>query len=306
MEEGLMVESGREKDYLVKALALDGQVRVYAVSTTNLVEEARERHDTWATASAALGRTLSIGVMMGAMLKGEEKLTIQIKGGGPLGSIIVDANSKGEVRGYVQNPHVDLPLNQQGKLDVGGAVGRDGLIMVSKDLGLKEMYHGSSRIVSGEIAEDFTLYFAQSEQTPSAVAAGVMVYPDHRIKASGGYIIQLLPGVADSFISELEQRLTEVPSVSSMVDQGYSPEEMITTILPNEDIEWLETLPVRFSCSCSPERVKETLISLGKSELEQILEEDGQAEVNCHFCNQTYRLDQEELRQMVLKANERE
>lgn len=299
-----MTEQGKvTTDYLVKALALEGKVRIYAVRTTEVVEEARRRHDTWATASAALGRTLSVGLMMGAMLKGDQKLTIQIKGGGPLGSMVVDANAKGQVRGYVSNPHVHLPLNNVGKLDVGRAVGRDGLIMVSKDLGLKEMYHGSSKLVSGEIGEDFTLYFAQSEQTPSAVAVGVLVAPDHRIQASGGYIIQLLPGVEDDFITDLEKRIQQAPPVSSMVDQGYTPEEMITTVLPNEEIKWLDKFPVSFSCFCSLERVKQTLISLGKEELEQLLEQDGQAEVSCHFCNEHYLLTGEDLEALIAEVS---
>ena len=290
-------------DYLVKAMALEGKVRIYAVRTTDVVEEARRRHDLWATASAALGRTLSVGLMMGAMLKGEQKITIQIRGGGPLGVMVVDANAKGQVRGYVTNPHVHLPLNKEGKLDVGQAVGRDGLVMVSKDLGLKEMYHGSSRLVSGEIGEDFTYYFAQSEQTPSAVAVGVLVAPDHRIQASGGYIVQLLPGVDDDFITRLEQRIRKAPPVSSMVDQGYTPEEMITTLLADEEIKWLEKFPVYFSCSCSVERVKQTLISLGKTELERLLKEDGQAEVSCDFCNEQYTLQREDLEALIAEIS---
>lgn len=299
-----MIESGkRNQDHLVKALALEGKVRIYAVSTTNMVSKSQKRHDTWATATAALGRTLSVGAMMGAMLKGEDKLTLQVKGGGPLGSIIVDANAKGEVRGYVSRPHTHLPLNEEGKLDVGGAVGHDGLILVSKDLGMKEPYHGSSKLISGEIGEDFTLYFAQSEQTPAAVAVGVMVNPDHTVKASGGYIIQLLPGVSEDYITQLETRLKEAPSVSSMADKGYSPQQMITTILPDQEIQWLETMPVTYSCPCSKERVKETLISLGKKELQQIIEEDGQAEVQCHFCNEKYQLIKEDLDELVAEAS---
>ncbi|GGK33510.1 33 kDa chaperonin [Caldalkalibacillus thermarum] len=288
-----------QQDYLVKALVLEGKVRIYAVRSTQVAEECRRRQDTWPTATAALGRTLSVGAMMGAMLKGEEKLTIRVAGNGPIGRIIVDANGKGEVRGFVSNPHVDLPLNDQGKLDVGGAVGAQGYLYVTRDLGLKEPYQGSSPLVSGEIGEDFTYYFAQSEQTPSAVAVGVLVNPDHSVKASGGYIIQLLPGVRDQFISQLEKRLTEIPPVSQMVDQGYTPEQMIETLFPAAQIKWLERLPIRFACNCSKERVKEVLASLGIKELEKMLAEQGQAEVNCHFCGETYEVSKDELQQLI-------
>jgi molecular chaperone Hsp33 len=294
-----MEQLEQQQDYLIKALALDGKVRIYATRTTQLVAECQRRHDTWATATAALGRTLSVGTMMGAMHKGKEKLTIQVRGNGPIGKIIVDASSKGEVRGYVDHPHVDFPLNQAGKLDVSRAVGTDGDIYVTKDLGLREPYHGSSHIISGEIGEDFTLYFAQSEQTPSAVAVGVLVNPDHTVKASGGYIIQLLPGVSDAFVTELEQRLANILPVSKMVDQGYTPEQMIETVFPNEQIQYLDKMPVTFSCRCSNERVKETLVSLGHDQLSQIAEEDKQAEVQCHFCNEKYHFSEEELKGLI-------
>jgi molecular chaperone Hsp33 len=287
------------EDYLVKALVLDGLVRVYAVRSTLLAEEGRRRHDTWPTATAALGRTLSVGVMMGAMLKGEEKLSIRISGGGPLGHIIVDANAKGEVRGYVSRPHVHLPLNAKGKLDVGGAVGNQGVLSITRDLGLREPYHGSSPLVSGEIGDDFSYYFSQSEQTPSAVGVGVLVHPDGSVKASGGYIIQLMPGVDDSFISQLEQRLKEIPSVSAMVDDGYAPEDMICALFPAVEIKWLEQLPVRFACQCSIDRVKNVLISLGKEELKRLIDEQGQAEVTCHFCGERYVLPRSELEVII-------
>ncbi|MDQ0340659.1 molecular chaperone Hsp33 [Caldalkalibacillus uzonensis] len=296
----------QSQDYLVKALVLEGKVRVYGVKSTRLAEECRRRQDTWPTATAALGRTLSVGAMMGAMLKGEEKLTIRVAGNGPLGRIIVDANGKGELRGFVSNPHVDLPLNAQGKLDVGGAVGSQGYLYVTRDLGLKEPYQGSSPLVNGEIGEDFTYYFAQSEQTPSAVAVGVMVNPDHSVKASGGYIIQLLPGVDDQFITQLEKRLTEIPAVSQMVNQGYTPEQMIETVFPQEEIKWLEQMPIRFACHCSKERVKEVLTSLGRGELQGILAEQGQAEVSCHFCGETYHISKAELKQLITQQQDEE
>jgi molecular chaperone Hsp33 len=289
----------QNEDYLVKALCLGGKVRIYAVRTTQLVAECQTRHDTWAATTAALGRTLSVGAMMGAMLKGNEKLTIRVQGGGPIGKILVDANGRGEVRGYVDHPHINFPLNEEGKLDVGKAVGKEGFIYVTKDLGMKEPYQGSSSIVSGEIGEDFTVYFAQSEQTPSAVAVGVMVNPDHTVKASGGYIIQLLPGVTDEFITNLEKRLGSIPPVSTMVDLGFTPEKMIETVFVDEDIQWLDRMPITYTCHCSEERVKQTLISLGLEQLQQIIDEDGEAEVNCHFCNSSYHLSQPQLEQLT-------
>jgi molecular chaperone Hsp33 len=294
-----MTDHQVEKDYLVKALCLGGKVRIYAVKTTDLVDECQKRHDTWAATTAALGRTLSVGAMMGAMLKGDEKLTIRVQGGGPIGKILVDTNSHGEVRGYVDHPHINFPLNEEGKLDVGIAVGKEGSIFVTKDLGMREPYQGSSQLISGEIGEDFTVYFAQSEQTPSAVSVGVMVNPDHTVKASGGYIIQLLPGVSDDFITKLENKLGSIPPVSTMVDLGFSPEQMIEAVFGDEDIQWLENMPINFSCHCSEERVKQTLISLGEEQLQQIIDEDGKAEVHCHFCNSNYHLTQSELEQLV-------
>jgi molecular chaperone Hsp33 len=295
-----MEQYNHQDDYLIKALCLQGKVRIYATRTTQLVDECQKRHDTWATATAALGRTLSIGAMMGAMLKGNEKVTVQVRGGGPVGKIIVDANSRGEVRGYVDHPHINFPPNDKGKLDVGRAVGTAGDIYVTKDLGLREPYHGSSHMVNGEIGDDFTLYFTQSEQTPSAVAAGVLVNPDHTVKSSGGFIIQILPGVSDEFITELEERLTTIPPVSQMIDQGFTPEQMIETVFLNEEIQWLESMPIVFSCTCSQERVRQTLVSLGKEQIQQILTEDGQAEVQCHFCNEKYYVSKLELEEMLV------
>jgi len=289
----------KQGDYLVKALCLEGKVRIYATRTTQLVDECQRRHDTWATATAALGRTLSVGAMMGAMLKGKEKVTLQVRGGGPIGKIIVDANSQGQVRGYVDHPHVHFPPNEKGKLDVGRAVGTTGEIYVTKDIGLREPYHGSSHIVNGEIGEDFTLYFAQSEQTPSAVAVGVMVNPDHTVKASGGYIIQLLPGVSDAFISQLEKRLENILPVSSMVDQGYTPEQMIEAVFENEKIQWLDVMPITFSCTCSEQKVRDTLVSLGAEQISEIIEDTGEAEVQCHFCNEKYQLEKADLEELL-------
>lgn len=290
-----------QQDYLVRALCLEGKVRVFAVRSTQLVNEVQRRHNIWPTTTAAIGRTLSVGAMMGAMLKGEEKLTIQVRGTGPAGKIIVDANAKGEVRGYVDNPQTDVPLKANGKLDVSGVVGEQGTIYVTKDLGLRDPYLGQSDIISGEIGEDFTLYFAQSEQTPSAVAVGVLVNPDDSVKASGGFIIQLMPGagVSDTFISQLEQRLSEIPPVSTMIDLGMTPEQMIEAVFTDQEIKWLGTMPIHFKCHCSEERVRNTLISLGYEEVQAILEEDQKAEVHCHFCNTYYHFEREDLEEIL-------
>ncbi|MED4601863.1 Hsp33 family molecular chaperone HslO [Paenibacillus validus] len=287
-----------QEDYLIRGTAFGGKVRAFAVRTKHIVEELRVRHQTTPTATAALGRTVTAALMMGTMLKGEEKLTVQVKGGGPIGQIVADANAKGEVRGYVDNPAVDLPLNAIGKLDVAGAVGTDGFLYITKDLGLKEPYRGSIPIISGELAEDFTYYFAQSEQTPSAVALGVLVDVDYTVKTAGGFIIQLLPGLDGQEIAQLEKQLGELPPITKLLDQGESLESILKTLLP--DVEVLERRDdIKFQCKCSRERVEQTLISLGRSELEQLLAEDGQAEVSCHFCNETYRFNGSELSELI-------
>ncbi|ARF68557.1 Hsp33 family molecular chaperone [Paenibacillus larvae subsp. pulvifaciens] len=288
------------KDYLIRGTAMDGKVRAFAVKTTHLTEEMRQRHGTTPVATAALGRTAAASLMMGAMLKGEEKLTVQVKGGGPIGQIVVDANAKGEVRGYVSEPLVDLPLNAVDKLDVAGAVGTDGFLYIIKDLGLKEPYRGSIPIVSGELAEDFTYYFAKSEQSPSAVALGVLVDVDYTVRASGGWIIQLLPGLSDQTITEIEQQLAGVPPISTLLDQGKSLEDILADILPSVQI--LEKSPVYFKCFCSRERVKNTLISLGRDELKSLIEEEG-AEIVCHFCNEKYQFNVEELKELLNTLN---
>ncbi|MFX3624186.1 MAG: Hsp33 family molecular chaperone HslO [Ectobacillus sp.] len=287
------------KDYLVKALAFNGEVRAYSALTTEIVREAQRRHDTWRTASAALGRSLTAGVMMGAMLKGDQKLTIKIEGGGPIGHILVDANAKGEVRGYVSNPHVDFESNEQGKLRVYQAVGTEGFLTVIKDIGLRDPFIGQVPIVSGELGEDFTYYFAVSEQTPASVGVGVLVNGDDSISAAGGFILQIMPDAQEETISLIEQRLQAIPPISKLVEKGMSPEEILYEILGKENVKILEEMDIQFQCTCSRERIVDVLISLGKAELEQIREEEEGTEVHCHFCNEKYRFTKEDLTQLI-------
>ncbi|MGR5883033.1 redox-regulated molecular chaperone HslO [Bacillus cereus] len=287
------------KDYLVKALAFDGEVRAYSVRTTNTVSEAQRRHDTWRTASAALGRSLTAGTMMGAMLKGEQKLTIKVEGNGPIGPILVDAHANGDVRGYVTNPHVDFEGTEQGKLRVYQAVGTEGFVTVIKDIGMREPFIGQSPIVSGELGEDFTYYFAISEQTPSSVGVGVLVNGDDSILAAGGFILQIMPGAQDETISFIEDRLQKIPPVSTLIEQGLSPEELLYAVLGEDKVKVLETMDVQFNCTCSRERIESVLISLGKTELEQVREEEEETEVHCHFCNERYKFSKEDITNLI-------
>ncbi len=287
------------EDYLIKAIALDGKVRAYAIDATNLVNELQQKHQTLPIASAALGRATTIGALMGAMMKGKDKLTIQIQGDGPLGQIVVDANAAGEVRGYVTNPKVDLPNNENGKLDVAGAIGK-GNIFVIKDLGLKESYRGNIPIISGELGEDFTYYFVQSEQTPSAVAVGVLVNPDYSIRAAGGIIIQILPGITDEEVNQLEKAISKISSISSLIDQGLTPEHILGQLF-HEQFKVIERINIQFTCNCSRDRIENTLIQLGKEELEDMIEKEGEAEVICQFCSTKYHFNKKELSNIIAK-----
>ncbi|HFU6605539.1 TPA: redox-regulated molecular chaperone HslO [Bacillus pacificus] len=287
------------KDYLVKALAFDGEVRAYSVRTTNTVSEAQRRHDTWRTASAALGRSLTAGTMMGAMLKGDQKLTIKVEGNGPIGPILVDAHANGDVRGYVTNPHVDFEGTEQGKLRVYQAVGTEGFVTVIKDIGMREPFIGQSPIVSGELGEDFTYYFAVSEQTPSSVGVGVLVNGDDSILAAGGFILQIMPGAQEETISFIEECLQKIPPVSTLIEQGLSPEELLYAVLGEDKVKVLETMDVQFNCTCSRERIESVLISLGKTELEQVREEEEETEVHCHFCNERYKFSKEDITNLI-------
>ncbi|WP_335872116.1 Hsp33 family molecular chaperone HslO [Bacillus sp. 2205SS5-2] len=291
-------------DYLVKALAYEGQVRAYAINSTETVAEAQRRHQTWPTASAALGRSMSAGVMMGAMLKGEAKLTIKIEGDGPLGLILVDSNAKGEVRGYVANPQTHIEeRNQEGKLNVGAAVGSTGTLTVVKDLGLRDNFSGQVPLVSGELGEDFTYYFVTSEQVPSSVGVGVLVNPDNSILAAGGFIIQLLPKTNESVIKDIEKRLSSMLPVSTLIEKGLTPEQLLGEVLGENNVKVLEKMPISFECHCSKERFSAALISLGKQEIQEIIDEEEQAEAHCHFCNNKYHFSKEELEQLREEAN---
>lgn len=290
-------------DYLVKALAYEGFVRAYAVNATETIAEAQQRHDTWNTSSAALGRTMIGALMLGATLKGEDKMTVKVEGNGPAGAIVVDSNGKGEVKGYIKNPHISLPLNEIGKIDVRGAVGTEGMFTVIKDLGLKEPFSGQTPIVSGEIGEDFTYYLAVSEQIPSAVGVSVLVDTDDSIKTAGGFMIQIMPGASEEIIDKIEERLKETARISSLLDKGQTPEEILQTLLATDDVEFLENMPVQFKCDCSKEKFASAIITLGAEQIQELIDQDHGAEAVCAFCNNKYdysEADLYELKQEIL------
>ncbi|WP_313894874.1 Hsp33 family molecular chaperone HslO [Psychrobacillus sp.] len=290
-------------DYLVRAIAFNGSVRAFAVRTTDTIGEAQRRHQTWPTASAALGRSMTAAVMMGAMLKGEDKLTVKVEGKGPIGPMIIDSNAKGEVRGYVTNPQTHFDLNEQGKLDVRRAVGDEGTLTIVKDLGLRDFFTGQVPIVSGELGEDFTYYFTVSEQVPSAVGLGVLVNPDNSILAAGGFIIQLMPGADDETITIIEEHLGKMKPVSAMIERGLTPEELLFEILGKENVQILDSMPVAFECNCSKDRFGSAIISLGESEIRDMISEDGGAEASCHFCMETYNYSVDELESFIDEIN---
>ncbi len=282
---------------MIRGLAFGGQVRLFGAVTTGIVEELRTRHDLFPVTAAALGRTATAALMMGAMLKGNEQLTVRVEAGGPIGKIVVDADATGKASGYVTEPHVELPLNARGKLDVAGAVGTAGFLTVIKDLGMKEPYVGSSPIVSGEIAEDFTYYFATSEQTPSVVALGVLVDTDYSIRAAGGFIVQLMPGLSEEDIVSIETKLQTLPSMTTLLDSGEELADIFERFL--KDVHIYETKDVFFGCRCSREKVESSLISIGATDLRMLIEEDEGAELVCHFCNETYRFTSDDLRGLL-------
>ena len=289
-------------DYMVRATAAGGQVRAFAVTARDTVEFARAAHNTSPVATAALGRLLAGSAMMGAMMKGEnDLLTIKIEGDGPIGGLTVTADGKGNVKGYAFHPEVMLPPNEKGKLDVGGALGI-GVLTVIKDLGMKEPYEGQTILVTGEIAEDLTYYFATSEQTPSSVALGVLMNRENTVRQAGGFILQMMPGVAEEVVSGLERRLSDMVSVTSLLDEGRTPEGILEYVLGDYGVEIMDRLPVRFHCNCSKERIETALISVGKQELQQMIDDGETIEVNCHFCNQHYPVTIEELQELYRQA----
>ncbi len=289
-------------DYIIRATAAKGQIRAFAATTRELVEYARSAHNTSPVATAALGRLLTGGAMMGVMMKGDKDLlTIKINGDGPIGGLTVTADSKGNVKGYVYNPGVMLPPNEKGKLDVGGALGV-GVLSVIKDIGLKEPYEGQTILVTGEIAEDLTYYFATSEQTPSSVALGVLMNRDNTVRQAGGFILQLLPGASEEVISGLESKLAGVSSITSLLDEGKTPEMILEYLLGDFGLEILDKMPAAFECNCSKSRIEKALISVGKQELQDMIDEGKTIEVNCHFCNKNYPVTVEELKVLMEQA----
>ena len=287
-------------DQIVRAISADGYLKAVAITSKGIVERARQIHKTLPTATAALGRVLTACSIMGNMQKADEgSVTLQIKGGGPLGTLLATSDSTGNVRGYVQNPQVALMEKYRGKLDVGSAVGTDGMLTVIRDLNLKEPYVGSIELVSGEIAEDVTAYFAQSEQIPTACALGVLIDTDQSVRAAGGYLIQVLPGAPDEVIDRVEAGIQAMGSVTGMLDGGATAEDMLQMVLLGFDLEILETTPVEYRCYCTRERVESTLLSLGKDELRQMAEEGESAHVECQFCDTDYTFLPDELRALA-------
>ena len=289
-------------DYIVRATAADAQIRAFACSTRGVAEAARQAHNTSPVVTAALGRLLSAGVMMGSMLKGEKDLlTLQIKGDGPIQGLTVTADSLGNVKGYANVSDVILPANAVGKLDVAGAVGH-GTLSVIKDMGLKEPYVGQTLLQTSEIAEDLTYYFATSEQVPSSVGLGVLMNRDNTVKQAGGFILQLMPFAADEVIDRLEQNLNKVTSVTSLLDAGNTPEQMLEILLEGLNPEMNDTLSVNFSCNCNRKKIEKVLISLGKQEIKDMIDDGQEIEVNCHFCNTHYKFSVDELKELYKKS----
>lgn len=289
------------KDYIVRATAANAQIRAFAITSTHLVEEARTRHQTSPVATAALGRLLSGAAMMGAMMKNEtDVLTVQVKCSGPIGGLTVTADRSGHVKGYVNNPGVMLPA-KNGKLDVGGALGA-GFLQVIKDLGLKEPYSSQVVLQTGEIAEDLTYYFASSEQVPSSVGLGVLMNHDNTVRVAGGFIVQVMPFIDEEVLEKLEDNVKKLSSVTSMLDQGMTPEEMLEVVLSGLDVEVTDTIDASFYCNCSKERVEKALVSIGKKELQSMIDDGKDVEVKCHFCNTAYTYTVQELEELKKAA----
>lgn len=288
-------------DYIIRGTAANDSIRAFCATTKDIVETARINHNTSPVVTAALGRLLTAGAMMGSMLKSEDDLlTLQMRGAGPMKGITVTADANADVKGYPLNPEVIIPANSKGKLDVAGAIGV-GILSVIKDLGLKDPYVGQVELISGEIAEDLTYYFATSEQVPSAVALGVLMNKDNTVRCAGGFIIQVLPGADGDILDKLEERLKDLPSFTTMLDEGKTPEDILNIILGDMDLKIMEKLPTQFKCNCDKKRVEKVIISLGKQELDNIIADNEPIEVKCQFCNKAYEFDTEELK--ILKKS---
>lgn len=287
------------QDYIVRATVANHQLRVFAVTSRDLVEKARMVHNTSPVATAALGRLLTAGSMMGCMMKGEnDVLTLQIQCGGPIGGLTVTSDSKANVKGYVKQPMVILPPNDKGKLDVSGALG-PGFLNVIRDIGMKEPYNGQTHLVSGEIAEDLTYYYATSEQVPSSVGLGVLLNKENHVKQAGGFIIQVMPFAEDAIIDTVEESLKHIHSVTDMLEQGMTPEDMIYHLMGRLDVEILDRIPTQYACNCSKERVAKAVASIGKQDLQEMINDGETIEVNCDFCGSHYYFTTEELKEFL-------
>lgn len=289
------------KDYLVRGIVPSKNCRVFACQTTQLLEEARKRHGLWPTASAALGRMMSATLMMGAMNKNHEKMTVNINGGGPIGTMLATTNSDGKIKAFVSNPEVHYTYNDTGKLAVGVAVGREGTLQVIRDMGLKEPFVGTVPLQSGEIGDDFSYYFMVSEQTPSVVSVGVLVNDTNEILSSGGFIIQLLPEATEDDIQYIEDKMKDFPPVSSLIHEGKTPEDILSMLF--DDVEILDSQDLFFECDCSKEQMKSALLTVGKDEIQKMIDEDHGCEITCHFCNTKYHFDEFDLQELLKEMN---
>lgn len=289
-------------DYIVRATAANNQIRAFAATTRNVVETARAAHNTSPVATAALGRLLTAGALMGSMMKNDtDILTLQIKCNGPIQGLTVTADVKGNVKGYVENPDVMLPPSKKGKLDVAAALDL-GVLSVIKDMGLKEPYVGQTILTTSEIAEDLTYYFATSEQVPSSVGLGVLMGKDNTVKQAGGFIVQVMPFVDDAVVDKLEANIAKIDSVTAMLDKGYTPEKILETVLEGMDVEYTDTLPTQFACNCSKERVEKALISIGRKDIQEMIDDGKDIEMHCHFCNTSYQFSVDELKEILNKS----
>lgn len=291
-------------DKLIKALAYNDEIRVYVVDATEMVKEAQRRHDSWNTATAALGRAMIGSTLLASGEKGDSKLTVRIDGNGPIGYIVVDSNAKGDTKGYIHNPQVSLELNEKGKLDVRGAVGTEGNLIVTKDIGMKEPFVGQVPLISGELGEDFTYYLANSEQIPSAVGLSVLVNPDETVRTAGGFMIQVLPGASEKTLVSLEKTIANLPLVSDLMDSGKTPEDLLEILADEGKPRIIDEQPVQFKSDCSKERFGNSLVSLGEDDLKEMIEQDHGAEAVCHFCRTKYTFTEDELKEILSEIQE--